>query len=131
MEKIKVLLIEPMTEPRLVEVDDTLEELQRLVGGSIAATFPWKDPVALVFNDNGVEECLLPNRVLEEYKDVLLGSFFICGLGTEEFQSIPDDLVPKYTEKYRWPEMFKRAEDGRLACIRNTNRGPEILTIWD
>lgn len=28
MEKIKVLLIEPMEEPRLIEVEDTLEELQ-------------------------------------------------------------------------------------------------------
>lgn len=68
--------IEPMEKPRLIEVEDTLEELQKLVGGNIAATYPWKDPVALVFNDNGVEEWLQPNRVLEEYKDVLLGSFF-------------------------------------------------------
>ena len=89
MEKIKVLLIEPMEEPKLVEVEDTLEELQRLVGGSIAATYPWKDPVAIVFNDNGVAEWLQPNRVLEEYNDILLGSFFICGLGEEDFRSIP------------------------------------------
>lgn len=131
MEKIKVLLIEPMEEPRLVEVEDTLEELQRLVGGSIAATYPWKDPVAIVFNDNGVAEWLQPNRVLEEYNDILLGSFFICGLGEERFESLPEDLIIKYTEKYRWPETFKRSEDGKMTCIRVTDHGIEMNSVWE
>jgi len=131
MEKIKVLLIEPMEEPRLVEVEDTLEELQRLVGGSIAATYPWKDPVAIVFNDNGVAEWLQPNRVLEEYNDILLGSFFICGLGEESFESLPEDLIIKYTEKYRWPETFKRSEDGKMRCIRVTDHGIEMNSVWE
>lgn len=130
MERIKVLLIEPLVEPQLVEIDDTLEEVQKLVSGRIAETYPWKDRVALVFNDNGVEEGLQPNRVLEEYKDILLGPFFICGLGEESFQSIPDDLVPKYTEKYRWPEMFKRKEGGGMVCIRVTDHGTEMRPVW-
>ena len=130
MERIKVLLIEPMEQPKIVEIEDTLEELQRLVGGCIAATYPWKDPVAVVFNDNGVAEFLQPNRVLEEYNDILLGSFFICGLGEEDFQSIPEDLIPKYTEKYRWPEIFKRAEEGGITCIRMTDHGVEMQKIW-
>ena len=107
------------------------KRLKRKRVAAYATTYPWKDPVALVFNDNGVEEWLQPNRVLEEYKDVLLGSFFVCGLGEEEFQSLPDDLIPKFTERFRWPEMFKRAEDGRLMCIRNTDCGPEVRPIWD
>lgn len=130
MERIKVLLIEPMEQPKVVEIDDTLEELQRLVGGCIAATYPWKDPVAVVFNDNGVAEFLQPNRMLEEYNDILLGSFFICGLGEEDFQSIPEDLILKYSEKYRWPEMFKRAGEGGITCIRMTDHGIEMRKVW-
>ena len=77
------------------------KRLKRKRVAAYATTYPWKDPVALVFNDNGVEEWLQPNRVLEEYKDVLLGSFFVCGLGEEEFQSLPDDLIPKFKERFR------------------------------
>ncbi len=129
MERIRVLLIEPMEQPKVVEIDDTLEELQRLVGGCIAVTYPWKDPVAVVFNDNGVAEFLQPNRMLVEYNDILLGSFFICGLGGEDFQSIPENLIPKYTEKYRWPEMFKRAKEGGITCIRMTDHGIEMRKV--
>lgn len=124
MEKMKVLLVEPMEQPRVVEIDHTLGELQKLVGGCIAATYPWDDLVAVVCNDNGIAEGLLPNRMLEDY-DIILGSFFICGLGEEDFTSIPDDLIPKYTEKFRWPETFMRA-DGGILCLRLTDLGIEV-----
>ena len=125
MEKMKVLLIEPMEQPRVVEIDHTLGELQRLVGGCIAATYPWdEDYVALVCNDNGIAEGLQPNRMLEDY-DIILGSFFICGLGEEDFTSIPDELIEKYTEKFRWPELFLRDEDG-IQCLRLTDSGIEV-----
>ena len=39
-EKIRVLLVEPLERPRLVEVEHTLENLQKLVGGSIQAVYP-------------------------------------------------------------------------------------------
>ena len=128
MEKIKVLLIEPLEQPRMVEIDHTLEELQRLVGGDITATYPWDDCVALVCNDNGIAEGLQPNRMLEDY-DIILGSFFICGLGIENFASIPDDLAEKYTGKYRWPEAFVRGEGGGILCLRFTDSGIEVKPV--
>ncbi len=45
---IRVLLVEPHKHPRLIEFEHTLENLQALVGGHIAASFPWPDPVAIV-----------------------------------------------------------------------------------
>ena len=52
-EMIRVLLVEPHKHPRLVEVEHTLENLQRLVGGYIAASYPWDDHVSLVYDDDG------------------------------------------------------------------------------
>ena len=43
--------------------------------------------------------------------DILKGTFFICGINTEDFCSISDELAEKYTEKFRWPEMFFRTMD--------------------
>ena len=128
MEKIKVLLIEPMEEPKVVEIPDTLEALQEAVGGIIQAVYPWEDPVAIVCADEGKLLHFPPNRLLEDY-DILVGTFLITGLGEENFASIPDDLIPKYTEKFRWPEAFMRSEDGGIHCLRMTDSGIEVRTL--
>ena len=50
-EKIKVLLVEPNKYPRMIEIDDTLESMQKIVGGGIEEYMPFDDDVALVCND--------------------------------------------------------------------------------
>lgn len=124
METMKVLLIEPMEQPRITEIPHTLEAMQEAVGGTIQATYPWEDPVAIVCADEGKILGFPPNRMLEDY-DVLVGTFFICGLSTDSFASIPDDLIGKYTEKFLWPEAFMRDDDG-IFCLRLTDGGIEV-----
>ena len=34
------------------------------------------------------------------------GAVFICGLGEDNFCSLPKELQAKYMEKFRWPENF-------------------------
>lgn len=116
-EKIRVLLVEPLETPRLVTIEHTLENLQELVGGTIQAIYPWDDRVALICNDEGKLMGLLPNRLLEDY-DLICGTFFICGLGREDFANISDALAEKYTKKFQYPEMFFPMEDGHVSCIR-------------
>ncbi len=111
---IRVLLIEPHKHPRLVEFEYTLENLQAMVGGNIAARFSRPDPVAIVFDDDGkFKEGNEPNRMLEDY-DILVGRFFICGIDTDDFASIPDDLALKYAEKFWMPEAFMRSREGLI-----------------
>ena len=38
--------------------------------------------------------------------DAIAGPFFICGLGEDNFCSLPKELQAKYMEKFRWPENF-------------------------
>ena len=45
-----VLLVKPGQAPEPLELDGTLESMQKLVGGYIQAIYPWEDPVALVCN---------------------------------------------------------------------------------
>ena len=40
--------------------------------------------------------------------DAIAGPFFICGLGEDNFCSLPKELQAKYMEKFRWPENFRR-----------------------
>ena len=114
---MKVLYIEPLRAPRVVEIEHTLFEMRRLVDGDIAATYPWDDKVALVHNDNAIAEGKPMNRVLEDF-DIVRGSFFLAGLGEEDFTDLPEALVKKYTEKFKYPEVFIPAPDGHIAVIK-------------
>ena len=122
MAEIRVLLVEPGEKPRLVTVEHTLENLQALVDGYIQAVYPWDDPVAVICDDDGIANGKPLNRLLTDEGgnpyDALKGTFFICGLGEEDFDSISDEMAEKYAERFRWPEMFTRTMDGHVVWIR-------------
>ncbi len=47
---LTVLVVEPAKPPYVKQIPDTLQAMQEIVGGNIDATYPFEDPVALVFN---------------------------------------------------------------------------------
>lgn len=107
---MEVLLVEPGKEARIAEIGDGLKSLQAAVGGWIDAIQPFDDPVALVCNDEGKIMQMPLNRALRDDSgkiyDAVAGPFFICGLGEDNFCSLPKELQAKYMEKFRWPEKF-------------------------
>ena len=109
-EKMTVLVVEPMKEPYVKEIDPGLHALQAEVGGDIGATYPFSDPVALVCNDEGKLIGLDLNRGLRdengEIYDIMAGTFLVVGLGEEDFASLSPELAQKYTEHFRQPEQF-------------------------
>ena len=50
---MKVLMVEPGKVPYETEIEGGLESLQKAVGGSIQAVYPYDDPVALICNEEG------------------------------------------------------------------------------
>ena len=47
---LSVLKIAPGQYPQQVEIDNNLKALQEAVGGTIAAVYPFADPVAIICN---------------------------------------------------------------------------------
>lgn len=47
-----MLEIAPGQYPKQVEIDPDLKALQQAVGGNIGASYPFSDPVAIVYNDD-------------------------------------------------------------------------------
>ena len=45
---LSVLKIAPGQHPQQVEIDNNLKALQEAVGGTIAAVYPFADPVAII-----------------------------------------------------------------------------------
>ena len=62
--RISVLLVEPDRYPRMIEIDDTLEAMQAVVGGNIEEYMPFEDEVAIVCHEEGKLIGLPPNRAI-------------------------------------------------------------------
>lgn len=104
---MKVIIVEPFTNPYVKEIDHTLEAMQKIVGGYIEAVYPFDDPdVALVCNEEGKINGLMPNRFLLNRNngicDYICGDFFLCyaPADSENFKSMPENLIQKYIDKF-------------------------------
>ena len=95
---LSVLQIAPGQYPKPIEIDNDLKALQQAVGGSIGASYPFEDPVAIVYNDDGKLMGLPLNRALRdesgEAYDVVAGTFLVVGLGEEDFASLSKGKAP-------------------------------------
>ena len=119
---IRVLFVEPMEKPKLINIEHTLESLQKLVGGNIESLYPWDDEVAVIACDEAKMNGSLPNRCLEDEDnnvyDIVCGNFLITGLTETDFGGLSDEMAEKYTAKFAHPEMFMRTADKKLVCIK-------------
>lgn len=99
---MKCLLVKPWEHPKVVEIENGLESLQKAVGGMIQAVYPYDDPVAIICNEEGKLLDLPANRLLMDEDrvayDVLCGDFLIVGLGEENFADLSDELIEKYQD---------------------------------
>ena len=131
MEIIRLLKIAPMEKPELIETEHTLGNLQKIVGGYIEALYPWSDPVALVAAEEGKLKGYTPNRLLVDENgapyDIIVGTFFISGLTTEDFGSISDELADKYTKRFQYPEIFIKEKGGVIWSRLGSGEKPQII----
>ena len=112
---MKVLLIRPMEVPKEIEIEDSLEKMQRLVGGYIQEIMPFDDDVALVCNEEGKFMGLPLNRAIQDERgkvvDIIAGDFFLCRapVESENFESLTKEQVEKYKKRFQNPERFLKA----------------------
>lgn len=104
---MKIIVIKPFHNPKVMEIEHTLEAMQAIVGGYIEAVYPFDDEeIALVCNEEGKLEGLTPNRFLLNRNngvcDFICGDFFLCSApaDSEIFESIPENLIQKYINKF-------------------------------
>ena len=87
MNKIRAIVKRPDEEyGHGEEIDNTLEELQRIVGGYIETVSVFDD-VLLIVNEEGKFLGLEPN--INFYGDVLVGTIIAVGRDEEEFCDLP------------------------------------------
>lgn len=110
---MRILVIEPLEKPYIKEIDGSLESMQKIVGGLIQAIYPYENKdVALVCNEEAKLIDLPLNRALYDDKgqiyDIIAGTFFLCQApaDSENFESLTDEQIKRYKEKYRYSEIY-------------------------
>ena len=111
-----VLVVEPGYAPYEKSING-LDEMQATVGGLIQAIYPYEEQVAIVCNEEGLLHGLEFNRSVPGGYGGVVGTFFICGLGEEDFCSLTPEQMEKYRKKYHKAEILIGA------------RGTEPITI--
>lgn len=128
--KIKVLIVEPMKEPYVKEIDNTLESKQKIVDGLIEFV-ELEDNVDLICNDEGKMNNLEMNRIITN--DIICGTFIICGQKDGYSISLLDEKIEKYKKYFslkfhRIPiELLKRQYRDSSNLLNYDLRGVEKL----
>lgn len=94
---MNVIMLNPMQEAVVEEIDGSLEGMQEIVGGRIEAFYPFDDiQAAIIVNEEGKILGLPSNRLVCKNHcpiDILVGTAFICGCGEEEFCDLTIDQI--------------------------------------
>ena len=109
---MQVVIVEPKKKPEVREIGDSLESMQKIVGGLIEAVYPFDEPVALIANEEGKLLNLPLNRALRDDEgtvyDIISGTFFVCAAppDSDHFAGLNDQQAKTYLERFSMPEMF-------------------------
>lgn len=95
--KIKVLIVKSEKKPYVKQIENTLEEKQRIVGG-LLYFYEAEKNVDFIWNEEGKELDLEFNRVIE--KDVIAGTFIIAGQENGESISLTRKQIKKYKKHF-------------------------------
>ena len=100
---MKVLIVEPEKVPYATEIPTGLESLQKQVGGLIQALY--MADAAMLCNDEGKLMGLPWNRPLYDEEgnlyDIIAGTFLVVGLTEDDFRSLTEEQIIRYTKMFR------------------------------
>ena len=118
---MNVLVVEPGYQPYEKEIQDGadhLEQMQAIVGGLIEPIYPYHEEVAIVCNEEGLINGLPFNRSVPGGYGGVFGTFFICGLGEEDFCSLPPDLMERFKKEFRNSEILLGFEGNEAVTLK-------------
>ena len=124
---MNVLVVEPGYLPYEKEIKDDadhLEQMQSIVGGLIEPIYPYHEEVAIVCNEEGLINGLPFNRSVPGGYGGVFGTFFICGLGEEDFCSLPPELMERFKKEFRNSEILL-GFDGNEAVTLKVSSQPK------
>ncbi|MBQ9913075.1 MAG: DUF3846 domain-containing protein [Clostridia bacterium] len=102
-EKITVVIVPPFTEPYKRIIRLKLENLRHIVEGGIETTYDDGLPdMIIVCNNENKLNGLKFNRIIKQGEDTdyIFGTFFVCGMGTDDFCSLTDEQAERAIKRF-------------------------------
>ena len=116
---MEVLLVKPGQLAEMTVIKAGLSSMQEIVGGDIQAAYFFDEPVAVVCNEEGKMNGSELNRAVKDDNgniiDIIAGTFFVCGLGDEDFISLQPEYRDKFEKMFKNPEAFLKMGKGIMA----------------
>lgn len=116
---MEVLLVKPGQLAEMTVIEAGLSSMQEIVGGDIQAAYFFDEPVAVVCNEEGKMNGSELNRAVKDdngnIMDIIAGTFFVCGLGDEDFTSLQPEYRDKFEKMFKNPEAFLKMGKGIMA----------------
>lgn len=116
---MEVLLVKPGQLAEMTVIKAGLSSMQEIVGGDIQAAYFFDEPVAVVCNEEGKMNGSELNRAVKDdngnIMDIIAGTFFVCGLGDEDFTSLQPEYRDKFEKMFKNPEAFLKMGKGIMA----------------
>ena len=93
--KIKVIVKQPYMQPEILELEDTLENWQKQVGGYIQfLPSPFNDNVQIICNEEGKIKRLQGNFMVPEFNDYIVGTAVFCSFNKQgDLQSLTEEQI--------------------------------------
>lgn len=114
---MQVVIVEPKKKPTVQDINDDLEAMQKIVGGTIQAIYPFEEAIALICNDEGKFLNLPLNRALRDSTgcvyDIVAGTFFLCAAppDSDNFASLTEEQTQTCLKRFAVPEQFIQVGD--------------------
>ena len=119
LNELEVLLVEPGQYAKMTTIEAGLSSMQEIVGGYIQAVNYFDEPVTLVCNEEGKINGSELNRAIKDDNgkivDIIAGTFFVCGVGDENFTSLPPEHREKFEKMFKKPEAFLKMGKGIMS----------------
>ena len=87
-----------------VSVEISIDEIRSFLG-CISFAYPYKDPVCLVHDDDGIANQRMPNRTING--QIMPGPFYILGINDSgNLIDLSPELQNRYLALFSTPEIF-------------------------
>jgi len=123
---MNVLVVEPGVAPYEKKIKG-LHEMQETVGGLIQAIYPFQESVAVVCNEEGLLLNLPFNRSMDGGYGGVFGTFFVCGLGHDDFCSLTPEQMEAYKAKFHHAEILLGIQGNEPVTLKVTPKAPTSL----
>ena len=124
---MRIFVFEPLKEPYVKDIEDDIQAMQKVVGGSIEPIFFESDGKALAWcNDEFLLNGSKPNRIVGN--TLVHGTFYISGNCLNEYGewdscSLTDEQIEKYKEQFG--HMLVDLPGIGLVAVKETK--PEVI----